>query len=72
MMLEEKLMSRRDRWLRKKYMGACSLGSQWIKRIIPTFPTRLMRYMVRNTTRSTSCSSGRSPNPARVNSVTME
>ena len=38
--LEEQI-SKKDRWLRKKYMGVCSLGLVLMITIMPKFPTRV-------------------------------
>jgi hypothetical protein len=42
-MEEEEDTSTKDSWLRKKYIGVCSLGSNHMRVIIPTLPPRVTR-----------------------------
>ena len=44
----EKLRSRNDRWLRKKYMGVWGWRLRQIINIIPALPSTVIRYIRRN------------------------
>ena len=69
--VEMKLMSAKDRLVRKKYMGVWRWGSEVIARMMNRFPSMVTRYMDRNRTQSKGCSSGSSERPRRKNSETV-
>ena len=63
-------MSIKDSWLRRKYMGVWSLGSEQATSISRVLPKTAIRYMIRTTPKITGCISGLLDNPNNTNSVT--
>ena len=45
-MVETSIMSMRESWLSKKYMGLCSWGSSWMSRIMRALPSREVRKVM--------------------------
>ena len=70
-MVVVKQMSVKDRKLKKKYMGVCSWGSEWMARMMSRFPVMVTRYMMRKRMKSGFWSSGREESPRRMNSETL-
>ena len=64
-------MSVKDRTLKKKYMGICRWGSEWMARMVSMFPVMVTKYMMRKRMKSGFWSSGREESPRRMNSETL-
>jgi hypothetical protein len=52
-LVETSIMSMREGWLRRKYMGVWSLWSWWIRKIMRALPTREVKTIVRIITKRT-------------------
>ena len=50
-----KQISMNDKLLRKKYMGVWSLESKWMTRMISTFPTTVIRYIMKKMSKRGFC-----------------
>jgi hypothetical protein len=66
--VEMKHMSAKDRLERKKYMGVWRWESKLTIRIMSRFPSKVTRYMDRNTPNRMRWKSGSSESPRRWNS----
>jgi hypothetical protein len=66
--VDMKQMSAKDRLERKKYMGVWRWESELTTRMISRFPSTVNRYMVGNSPKRKSSSSGSSESPMRWNS----
>ena len=62
-------ISRKERLLRKKYMGLCNCPSLWMMRMIKKFSTSVRRYIARKTKKRSSWKAGRVGNPRRTKCV---
>ena len=68
---DEKEMSVKAKWLRKKYMGVWRWESSLMSRMMSRFPSTVVRYMARNGAEYMSWSSARMGSPRRMNSDTV-
>ena len=68
---DEKEMSVRAKWLRKKYMGVWRRGSSLMSRMMSRFPSTVVRYMPRNRGKNTPCCSVWMGSPRSRNSDTL-
>jgi hypothetical protein len=68
MVVEMKQISTKDRLERKKYMGVCRWESEIVTRMMSRFPSRVTRYMERNSTNRMGCNLGSSDIPKSINS----
>jgi hypothetical protein len=66
-----KPMSDNERLKRKKYIGLWRRESELMAKMMSTFPSTVSRYMSRNSTNKTGCSSGSSESPRRRNSKVL-
>ena len=67
---DEKVISVRAKWLRKKYMGVWRRESSLMSRRMSRLPSTVVRYMPRNKAKNTPCCSGQMGSPRRRNSDT--
>ena len=68
---DEKEMSVKARWLRKKYMGVWRWESSLMSRMVSRFPSTVVRYMTKNREEYLSWSSGWLGSSRRMNSDGM-
>jgi hypothetical protein len=61
-------MSRKERLVRKKYMGLWRQGSNIDMRMMAMFPIMAVGYVTRRIIKRGSSSQGRSAKPSRINS----
>ena len=54
---DEKEMSMRAKWLRKKYIGVWRCESSQVSRMMSMFPSTVVRYKARNRMKKTFCCS---------------
>ena len=60
-------MSRKERFLRKKYMGLCRRESRMVTRMRTPLPSRVTRYMSKMSTKNVFSSLGWAERPRRMN-----
>ena len=65
---DEKEISEKAKWLRKKYMGVWRRESSLVSRMMSRFPSTVVRYMPRNRVKNMPCCSGRMGSPRSRNS----
>ena len=53
-MTDEKEMSVRGKWLRRKYMGVWRQGPRMMSRMMCRIPSTMVRYMTRNRAKNMS------------------
>ena len=68
---DEKDISVKAKWLRKKYMGVCRRASSLMSRMMSRLPSTVVRYTPRNRVKNRPCCPGLMGSPRRRNLDTL-